>query len=498
MVKWGQRTEEAILLAIVLLNVFDFLKWLPDHLIFIQNIISWVTLGYLIGRAGLTEIFFGTKRLHVDLLLITSYFLLVVKNLVAVAQAEIGESQNLGGFYAFVLQHAIAFEYGSFLAGGILLLAFSIYMAFRVEIRHPSILAMIHEEGLPESWPDLFGRALSIFLVAAAFFIIVFNLVFEWLAMAVDAPLVMLGIFIYLFAVIRHHKKLDPEGLIYRFGSFGEGFYKKFIQLFHYPQTILLGLIGMLVLHLLTDISVFMIPYIFGIRDVLYFSQFGAGHSALPALFLNDIKGQGAIAVLSLFFLYLLNLTAMLFFLLLPAFIWFKLFSSKPLHVSRFVLGPVLGSLLAFLITPAFAIRRLTAGGLVGVDIQTKSILEGRNWLDNFMAHPTAIWVVTLAALTITLVIVFLEMERPTSRSVFLLAAIAGTVFLGYYVAYYFASVYAFYATAIGALWDAKQLFIVFYFILFAAILAVFYLAGFFGFMYEVIKNHLYYRSIEE
>src|SRR3989344_4435371 len=121
MVKWAQRIEEAILLGIVLLNVFDFLELLPDHLNFIKNIISWTVLGYLVYKISLTEIFFGNKSTHADLLILASYFLLIVKNFVAVASAAIEESPNLGGFYAFVLQHANSFEYVSFLTGGILL-----------------------------------------------------------------------------------------------------------------------------------------------------------------------------------------------------------------------------------------------------------------------------------------------------------------------------------------------------------------------------------------
>ena len=188
----------------------------------------------------------------------------------------------------------------------------------------------------------------------------------------------------------------------------------------------------------------------------------------------------------------------MLFFLILPGFIWYRLFSNKPMHVSRFALGPILGSLIAFIFTPAFSIKLLNVPGLAGVDIQTKSILVGKSILDSIMAHSSVIWAAALFSIITMIAILFFEMEMPVSRIFFLISVIAGTVFFGYYVFYYFSSVYAFYAGTISILWKNRQIFAMLYFVLFAGLLAIFYLSGFLAFIYEVIKNHMYYRNMEE
>ena len=134
----------------------------------------------------------------------------------------------------------------------------------RLEVKKPSLLAALGEHGKLGRNPfRILWRYLLVFLAFAGFFVVVFNLVMEWLAIAIDAPLIMLAILFYLFIIIRHYKKYNVESLIYRIGEFGENFYEKFISLFHYKRTIMLGISGMLVLHLITDAGSFIIPYIF-------------------------------------------------------------------------------------------------------------------------------------------------------------------------------------------------------------------------------------------
>ena len=81
----------------------------------------------------------------------------------------------------------------------------------------------------------------------------------EWLAIAVDAPLLMVAIFVYILVVLIG-KRFSTEGLLYRIAAVGEQFYNNFVHLFQRKETILLGISGMLVLHLVTDIANFIVP----------------------------------------------------------------------------------------------------------------------------------------------------------------------------------------------------------------------------------------------
>ena len=96
----------------------------------------------------------------------------------------------------------------------------------------------------------------------------------EWLAVAIDAPLAVIGIFSYLFFIIKHHEKFHVDSFLFKMGNFGEEFYERFIDMFHSRSGIILGISGMLVLHLFTDALSFIVPYIFVFRDILYFSHF--------------------------------------------------------------------------------------------------------------------------------------------------------------------------------------------------------------------------------
>jgi len=286
------RLEEIILVFLILLNVLDFFEILPADLDYAKKVISWTALGYLLYKASLTKIFFNNHHKIVDLLLIGSYFLFIVKNLILFSLASIEEFVIFYDFQKFLVDNAAFLEFYSLIIGSITILVLAIYSSFFIDVRKPSLMHIIHEEGKPDTLLKYIIRIITIYLVYIAFFVVVFNLVMEWLALAIDAPIIMLAILFYLFIIIRHYRKYRMESLIYRIGEFGEKFYEKFISLFHYKKTILLGISGMLVLHLLTDAGSFIVPYIFVFHDTLYFSQLGSGHDALIPLFIEQIRNQ--------------------------------------------------------------------------------------------------------------------------------------------------------------------------------------------------------------
>ncbi|MBU1005350.1 MAG: hypothetical protein KJ561_05975 [Nanoarchaeota archaeon] len=488
--KTEKRIELFLLLIIVILQVMDFLGLLSGDADFAKKILSWVGFGYIFIKASLSTMLFGNKKPKFDLIIILSYFLLTIKDLVKAASVGLEEVHLLEETYIFIVNNSAIIEKYSFYLGAIIILFLALRAALKFEIKRPSLMAVLHETGKP-SKKTFIIRFLSIFTVLVAFFIIVFNMCTEWLAVALDAPLAVIGIFFYLFVIVRYHKHLSPNNIIHKIGSFGEEFYEKFIEMFHSKKGLSLGIMGLLALHLLTDVGHFIIPYITTLKSTFYFGHLGTGHDPLFYLFLEDMKSSRGIELIALITAYILNLIAMLFLLILPTFVWYRFFKKKLLHVSKTTLALVFSSLLCFLLTPAFFIKRITGSALAGVDLQTKSILSSSSFI-NWIIPDRITSIIIVAALAITLGIItwLLEHNKKIEKDMFIIAVIIGLSFFGFYIYYYFMSLCSYYIQTIIYLATSKEILLLLYFALFALTTIAFYIGGYIFFIYEIFKKH--------
>jgi hypothetical protein len=503
--KISHRIEEFILIILILLNVLDFLEKLPGDIDFLKKIISWILLGYLLYKVDLTNIMFGRKETIggmmfgarnklIDLTILTAYFSLIVKNLTnyAITLCEpkalagelicVGEIDLFEWFVVKIVAIAPVLDKLFFYIGGILIILISFYL-LKFEIKKPSLMSILHEEGLP---PKHIGkltlRFLSIFFILISFFVIVFNLMLEWLAMAVDAPLLMLGILFYIFIIIRHHKKFSTENFIYKIGNFGESFYEHFIRLFHYKETIFLGVSAMLVLHLLTDVGNFIIPYIIGKKDLLYFQQLGAaGHTPVISLLLTDILKVTGLSKLGLVWVYSFNILALLFLLILPGFIWYKLYHRRGINVHHIPLALFFCSVMVFILMPAFNITSINSESysLVGVDIQTHSILEsGKSLLIPF-----------ILSLVTGIIVYILSFSHKLKELLLILGLITINAFFGYYIYLFFKDISRYYFYNIPALLSSPDFFVGFFLITFYIANLFLYVVGFLIFLAETKRE---------
>lgn len=492
--KLQQKIEISLLSMLIILHIADFLEILPGDLDFIKKIISWSALGYLFVKASLSTILIGYKKPRFDLVIILTYFLFIVKDLVSYVGVSIEEAHLFEKFYSLILTNAVLIEKYSFYLGAILLLFISLYMAFRFKIEQPSFMAVLHEQGPPsQNMKEFSVRFISLLLVLVAFFIIIFNLAIEWLAIALDAPLVVIGILVYLFIIIRYHEKFYPTHFIYKIGHIGERFYEKFMQMFHYKETLYLGVMGLLALHLLTDVGNFIFPYIIGLKDILYFGQLGPGHTPLIHLLRGDLSATGLTGDIALTLTYLFNAIAMIFLLVLPTFAWYRFFKGRPLHISRTSLSLISSSLLCFALMPAFFIKKISLKGLAGVDIKTQSILSSSSIIDLLIkSRTTAIIVVAALAVLLGVIIWLLEYNKTIEKDFFIILALIGLLFFGFYIYYYFISLYQYYINTIIFLLKSSEWLIAVYFIFFAIITILFYVGGYIFFMYEIFKKHFF------
>src|SRR3989344_1224329 len=478
--RWIFRVEEVILVFLVLSDVLDFFDILPGDLDYLASVVSWAALGYLLYKISLTRIFFNNRHRYVDILLIVSYFMLIFKNIVIFSSGRLGEFAYFYGFQKFIVDNSPAFELYLLVGGSILILLASVYSALLISVRKPSLMHIIHEEGKPKNFYKLVIRAIIVYLVYIAFFIVVFNLAMEWLVIAIDSPLLMIGLLFYLFVIMRH-KMFNVESLIYKLGEFGVKFYEKFVSLFHGKKTILLGISGMLVLHLFTDALSFIIPYIFVFRDPLYFSRLGPGHDALMPLFLQQITGQPALEIFSLFFVYLLNILGMLLLLLLPSLLWYMAFSGKDFHLGSLKISLIISSIAVFIIAPIFRISRLQDSQIVGVDIKT-GFAQNLFFNDFFQ-------VLFFAFILSAAIILLLGLYKKFFVHLLLLEIV---IFFLYYAYVFSTSLFLYYISIITTLFAASKFILSFYFLIFFAISILFYIVGFVMFVDELIKEKVY------
>jgi hypothetical protein len=364
--------EAAILIIIVLLNIFDFFKMLPPEIDYIKKIISWTVLGYLLYQAGITDILFGYSIKKYDALIITGYFLLIFNKFINYSIVFVKDhlSREKGKSILLPFHKMIATNAGiielTFFVIGIAILLFCTYMITKNRLYgSPSVI-------------EIFGNIkngqlyfMITFIILISFFIMFFNLFMEWLAIAVDAPLMIAGIIFYLLFA----KKFDVETYIYKLGDLGDSFYKEFIRLFHSRKTILIGISGMLVLHAITDVGIYLLPYLTGLQDPLYFSHLGNGHVDIHELFNYEIIADATEAV-KVASIYIINCFALLLLLIGPGIVWYFMYRSEPLPLPNLLLSLFYGSIIVFFTLPIFKIGSIRNGQLLGSDILTKTVTD--------------------------------------------------------------------------------------------------------------------------
>ncbi|MBW2974446.1 hypothetical protein KY366_01895 [Candidatus Woesearchaeota archaeon] len=479
-------TEVFILIFLIVVNFLDFFEYLPGDVDFMKKILSWLLLGYLLYRISLTKLFFGVRNKLIDISLIISYFLLITKSLVGYAYVSAEEANLLAPLYTFIISNNVAVELTSFYAGGIALIALSALITFLIKVKKPSIMSVIHEKGYASTAAKRVERFIATFFVLVFFFIVLFNLMMEWLAIAVDASLLIVAFIFYMLTLFRvHFKKLSPKSLIYKIGDVGEGFYEKFIGLFHSKESFFLGISGLLVLHLLTDVAIFIIPYILGFHDTLYFSQLGAGHEPLYLLFLKDTAASSTLlqkAYIS--WIYLFNIFGMLFLLILPAYIWYRLYCGKGFFADSKKLSMFFASVLVFIIAPVFKLKDIKVESLIGVDITTSQLNASTN-----------LALVVFLSLLFGLVVYFLSSSHWIKEKLIAMGIAVVDLFFVLYIFYFFRSTASYYVETIRfLLFSLKRYLVAFYFIIFLIVISLFYIVGFLVFLSETRKEFRYIK----
>ena len=470
-------TEELILVLLILVEVLDFFTLLPATLEFAEKFLSIIAMCYLFYKASLTKVMVGRQEKGYDIMIIVGFLLLSVKTMIGFVMSAVGDPSLVSGFYAIVLKHAVIIEKVGFYFG-ILLLIMAAYLLLMEKVSRPSILWMIHEKS-PEKFTEKIVHFITLYLVIVAIFITVFTFALEWLAMTIDAAILMILLFFYLFIIVKQGKGMKTESFIRKVSDSSEEFYSGFVRLFQSRKTIKLAITGLLVLHLLVDIGNFIIPYTTGLYYSWYLEGLGPGHLPLSTLIAGDFSLASTILTqIGVMFVYLLNVLAALMLLFGPAYAWAYFYRGKRVRIPN-IAWLFFGSLSIFLTEPVFRLVRVSAGGFVGVDILTQAL----PFISNILLA------IVIAVLVAT---IFYILSKKSLRRTTVVVFTVIFIYLGIYVYYFFTSISSNYISSIYYLVNSGQYFAALNFLVFFAITLLFYVAGYLMILHEAyLKKHI-------
>lgn len=486
--KFAFGLEEGIIVFLILLNLISFFELIPDYLDFFKKIIDWTLMGYLVYKVSLTNIFFGKRSRKIDIFLIIAYLFLMFKSLLNWAHTAYSAeaSQLIRELSLFFLNNEGFLSILSFLIGSLILVFLAFYSCLFLQFRAPSIIEILHSRGyVKKDLKSVVSRFFKVLIIFFGFFVIVFNLLFEWIAIVVDSSLAVIAIIIYVFFFIRYSKRFNTNTFIYKVGEFGETFYENVISQFRRRSTLLLGISGMLVLHLLTDFGIFIIPYLVKFKDVFYFHALNGSHSPIFSLILQDIANRNVADIILILLIHIFNIISIILLLIIPALLWYFIYSGKILRIKRWYLTLFFITISAFILMPSFSIIEINNPGVVGVDIQSQSIFSSNFAFNSLFKLDLTIFFCFFLGL---LALIFSHFEKIEKALTLILIAFS-QYFFGYYIYHYFLNIFQYHIAIIKTFLTTTSIYFGLLFILLLLIQIFFYVGGFIIFQYEIIKK---------
>jgi hypothetical protein len=483
--------ELTILTSLIIINILNFLNLTPADVDVAAKIVSTLGFVYLMIKVSLSRLFFGRKDRFLDIALVIILLFFSIKTFAGITLVMGEETVVLKPVTYLITQHLQNIELYCIYIGFIGIILLSLYATLKLKVHSPSVLHIMHEEGNLTTAQKKIERFFIIFFVFTAFYIIVFNLTLEWLSMAIDNTILALLVCIYLLTMViatlhHHYKQHLVDSTLHKIGDSAERFYEKTLSLLTERRSFLIVIAGLLVLHLISDVATFIIPYMINIHEALYFDNFSSvGHSSLLPLYFKDIaQFPGMLNLIAVSLLYLLNICAIISLLCLPAFIWYKFYKKENVIISPIILALFYMSISALILTPIFRIQQIDKNlilqGLTGVDIQTAQIA-----VSNLL-------IPILYILGAGIIIYVLSIHKKLKRIIEWLAIIGIDAFVGYYLFLYVKSMMIYYLDYSGAfmyLITHQQYLLLIIFALFFLITSVFYAAGYVTFLIESKKE---------
>lgn len=442
--------EEILLLLFLALDLLGILYVLPPDIEFFDKIIAWSLMAMVFYAVKLSQLFFGVRKKLFDILFLLAMFMFASKDFLQIVAEVSLLKPYFMPFYATIMTHAQTILFITFYLAGIMMILLSVHAARNFLITTPSLLSALGEQKLSGSWHALVLRWAKIFILMNTFFIIIFNLVIEWIALLEDDVLAIITVILIVKLILKY--KHHANSSIVRALATADKFYTTVLNQLQQRERIPIVICAMLILHLLTDVVIFVLPLL-GVGYIPDFSTPLISHVSIwDRLFSSESFAVSA--------LYLINSAALLLLMVLPACIWYLLYTNKKERIHFAFPLFLLCLFIPFIVTPSFMIAPLDASriGLVGVDMGTIAIGE------------SSVYILLLVATLLILSPLWKNLDRP-------LLFISLLCVLYFFVKYFLAfakSLSNYYLSQISV----APFFVGFYLFLFFFITLAFYVGG--------------------
>ncbi len=504
--KLGLWTLEFFLLTLIIVSAIGYFFYIIPDIDWTEHTISFIMFSYLFYKLNITSILFGKSSRFANIIIISSYFSLFFKDIIIYTKLVLFKFKVLtfiNDFYLFFGDNYFIRDYFTLYLGIIGLLSISMYITRNIEISHPSFSYAVYSKKLR----NRYIKFLMVFTLLLAFYYLIYNNVLEWLEFTLDDPIMITVIVYYIHKIIKHHKKFHADNFVFKIGDLGDKLYTKFISLFHYKSTLTIAISGLLVLHTLADSGVFAYSMIFS-RQNVYIESLRYEPTPFLKLFFYDSKNLTSSMSILLLILYTLNSLSLIIFLVLPMFVWIRLFYKKELHLSRIYLFFIYSSFIAYLLLPAYRLIPLSdlsiniGASVSGVGILPQSLLESDSILSTLITDKSNIIITaSIISIIIGLVAYILSSNPKIKIELYAISIIAGLIFYTTYLYYFFGSLILNIFNNILLTIQSFHLLISIVFIIFLIISIIFYVFGYIMFLYEIIigyHNTKYPEVIDE
>ena len=488
---------ELLLGTLMIIGFLGFFWKVNADLEWIDHTISFITFTFLFYKVSLTSILFGKKNRFVDGIVVFSYFLFFFKDILIYTNVDIGGFVLLSFIkpvYNYLISNHFLINSLPFFLASLGLLYVAIYATFKLEIVSPSLMnALIPKELRTIELKSHIRKFLIVFSLLLAFYYFVYNTILEWLEFTIDDPIIAIGIVFFIYKVIKHKEKFHKESFVFKILDFGSGIYRRFVSLFHYRKTLLLGISGIIVLHLLSDLGVYVLSYTTWISNI-YINYLGDGHTRIIDLLIRDLSNSRTLLEsFGITHIYILNILALLSFLALPVFLWANLFKQREFKLNKYLISIILISYLVYTLYPVFNIQAIHSQNLVGVDIRTFSFFDMRHLPELIFSKGDAITFMMMTSAIIFFLLLFLSSNKKVLNKLLGVTILCSLLFVGYYLYNFSKSQVMYLVTNIYHFLRTYQIFFAIIFSMILLITILFYILGYFTLIYEI--GHEYHNK---
>lgn len=514
-VKFEIAFEEILLFTFIIINIFDFLEILPGDFDLIKKIISWTFLSYVFYQISVTKLLFGVQKKLYDIIILFAFYLLILKNFIIYSIGAVQYINYFVDFIILIVRNSTIIEETLFFSGLLIIFLISIIITIKIDITTPSVLSLIKYDFNQK----YLIKFIIVYLSLMLFFTTIYNLSFEWLAIAIDAPLVTICIIGYFILLVKRHQKFYFTDFLYKLGNGLNTFYKEILNLFTQKNLFILGITSFLILSLLTELGNFILPYLTGQGDSLYFGAVIADYSIsnlirliesghAPIFSIKDFFGgvnslytyqlldiENMWVALNLLMNYIFNIIFIILLIILPAYIWYQIYKSKKdnkyyinkVIINKWILALFLFSGSIFIFNPAFSFGFINQSSYTDILIE-ENVIKGIDIRTNLI-NPEFSFIPIIIGLFLIFFVFISKKSRYVINNFSCLLILF--VFATYILAFYY-QLQIYYIDLIKqSLLDInfKSILITFNFALMYLLTIIFYIGGLLLFVYELWKD---------